>query len=43
MTRDPAASEADLTDEQRDLIFWGNAERILAAQGAKPTEPGKEG
>jgi len=31
--------DADLTDSQRESIFWGNAERILALQGAKPTEP----
>lgn len=31
--------EADLTEEQREQIFWGNTERILAQQGAKPTEP----
>ncbi len=35
--------DADLTDEQRDLIFWKNSEGILAAQGALPTEPAKEG
>ncbi|MDA0709627.1 MAG: amidohydrolase family protein, partial [bacterium] len=30
--------EADLTEDQRELIFWGNAARILAPQGARPTE-----
>jgi predicted TIM-barrel fold metal-dependent hydrolase len=30
--------DADLTEEQRERIFWGNAERILAPQGATPTE-----
>lgn len=35
--------DADLTEKQRDLIFWDNAERILAAQGASPTEPRMEG
>ncbi|MDA0746270.1 MAG: amidohydrolase family protein [bacterium] len=34
--------DATLTDEEKSLIFWGNAERILAAQGAKPTQPWKE-
>ncbi|OGG45737.1 MAG: hypothetical protein A3F84_18490 [Candidatus Handelsmanbacteria bacterium RIFCSPLOWO2_12_FULL_64_10] len=28
--------DAALTDEEKERIFWGNAERILAAQGAKP-------
>jgi predicted TIM-barrel fold metal-dependent hydrolase len=31
--------DASITDEEKDLIFWGNAERILAAQGKKPTQP----
>lgn len=31
--------EADLTEDERELIFWGNAERILAAQGASPLHP----
>jgi predicted TIM-barrel fold metal-dependent hydrolase len=31
--------DASITDEEKDLIFWGNAERILAAQGRKPTQP----
>lgn len=30
--------DATLTEEQREWIFWGNCERILAQQGAKPTE-----
>lgn len=34
--------DASLTEEQKDLIFWGNAERILAAQGAKPLQPESE-
>ena len=32
----------DLSDADKDLIFWGNAERILAAQGARPLSSGKE-
>ena len=31
--------DATITDEERELIFWGNAERILAEQGAKPLNP----
>ncbi len=31
--------EADITDEERKLIWWGNAERILNAQGISPTRP----
>ena len=31
--------DATLTYEEKELIFWRNAERILAAQGAKPTRP----
>jgi predicted TIM-barrel fold metal-dependent hydrolase len=34
--------DADITEAQRELIFWGNAERILKAQGATPTVPRKE-
>ena len=34
--------DATLTDEEKDLIFWGNAERILAAQGAAPILTKKE-
>lgn len=30
--------EADLTEEQREKIFWTNSEHILAQQGATPTE-----
>ncbi len=30
--------DADLTEGQREHIFWTNAERILAQQGATPTE-----
>jgi len=29
---------ARLTDAEKDLIFWGNAERILAAQGKMPLQ-----
>jgi predicted TIM-barrel fold metal-dependent hydrolase len=29
--------EADITEEERDLIWFGNAERILGAQGLSPT------
>lgn len=29
--------DADLTEEEREKIFWKNAEHILAQQGAKPT------
>ena len=32
--------DADLTEAERELIFWGNSERILAAQDASPTEQG---
>ncbi len=32
--------DALLTEEERELIFWGNAERILAVQGKVPTESG---
>jgi len=28
--------DATLTEEEKKLIFWGNAQRILAAQGKKP-------
>ncbi|MCZ6635390.1 MAG: amidohydrolase family protein [bacterium] len=35
--------DADLTEEERELIFWGNAERILKEQGVAPTEPRTEG
>lgn len=36
--------DADLTDEEMELIFWGNAERVLAAQGARPLhERGAQG
>ena len=28
--------DAGLTEEERELVFWGNAERILAAQGKTP-------
>ena len=35
--------DAELTDEQREMIFWGNAERILAAQGREPTESRAKG
>ena len=35
--------DAKLTEEERELIFWGNAERMLSAQGAKPTELRAEG
>ncbi|MDP6778963.1 MAG: amidohydrolase family protein [Candidatus Latescibacteria bacterium] len=31
--------DATVTDEERELIFWGNAERVLAAQGAEPLNP----
>ncbi|MDP6775762.1 MAG: amidohydrolase family protein [Candidatus Latescibacteria bacterium] len=31
--------DATISHEERELIFWGNAERILAAQGAKPLDP----
>ena len=31
--------DADIAEEAREAIFWTNAERILAQQGAKPTEP----
>ncbi len=31
--------DATLTEEYKSLIFWKNAERILAAQGARPTQP----
>ncbi|MSS71627.1 MAG: amidohydrolase [Candidatus Latescibacteria bacterium] len=31
--------DAALTDEEKEMIFWGNAERILAAQGRKPLHP----
>jgi hypothetical protein len=31
--------DADLTEDERELVFWGNAERILAAQGASPLHP----
>jgi len=31
--------DATLTEEDKSLIFWKNAERILAAQGARPTQP----
>ncbi len=34
--------DATLTDEEKDMIFWDNAERILAAQGAAPLRTGKE-
>ena len=34
--------DATLTDKEKDMIFWDNAERILAAQGAAPLRPGKE-
>lgn len=34
--------DATLTDEEKDMIFWGNAKRILAAQGASPIRTGKE-
>ena len=30
--------DADLTEDEREHIFWTNAERILAQQGATPTE-----
>jgi uncharacterized protein len=30
--------DADLTDTQQEHIFWTNAERILAQQGATPTQ-----
>ena len=30
--------DAKISEEQRDLIFWDNAARILAAHGAAPTE-----
>ncbi len=32
----------DLSDEEKALIFRGNAERILAAQGARPLSAGEE-
>lgn len=31
--------DADITEEQKDQIFWSNMERVLAKQGATPTEP----
>ena len=31
--------DATLTEEDKSLIFWKNAERILAAQGARSTQP----
>jgi hypothetical protein len=31
--------DAALTEEEKEMIFWGNAERILAAQGRKPLHP----
>ena len=31
--------DADLSEQQRELILWSNAERMLAAQGTRPTEP----
>ena len=31
--------EADITEEERDLIWFGNAARILSAQGLSPTPP----
>ncbi len=34
--------DATLTDKEKDMIFWDNAERILAAQGAAPLRQGKE-
>ena len=34
--------DATLTDKEKDMIFWDNAERILAAQGAAPLRTGKE-
>jgi predicted TIM-barrel fold metal-dependent hydrolase len=36
------AIEADITEDERHLIWWGNAERILAAQGLSPTPPTEE-
>ncbi len=35
--------DADLTDGERESIFWTNAERILAHAGKEPTEPRQEG
>ena len=35
--------DADITEEERELIFWGNAERLLADQGRKPLQPRTEG
>ena len=32
----------DLTEDEKSKLFWGNAERILAAQGAVPLSTGKE-
>lgn len=34
--------DATLSDAEKDMIFWGNAERILAAQGARPLHPRQE-
>ena len=34
--------DGSLSDEEQELVFWGNAERILAAQGASPTVPREE-
>ena len=31
--------DATITEEERELIFWGNAERLLADQGRKPLQP----
>lgn len=31
--------DAELTERERELIFWTNAERLLAAQGKRPLHP----
>ena len=33
--------DAELSEEERELVFWGNAERILALQGKAPSRPRK--
>lgn len=35
--------DATILERQRQLILWGNAERILGRQGNKPLESGTEG
>jgi predicted TIM-barrel fold metal-dependent hydrolase len=34
---------ANITEDEREMILWGNAERILAAQGAAPLNAREEG